>query len=111
MSDFQLYVKDIRWLFVHCKQAGIKPPEGAHCEAFAERVAIMLADGEMTEAEARRCALAGHRAEATYCRDGIPACQASDAANLADLEIWEERLTIARRCYKLAETQDGNSQA
>jgi hypothetical protein len=59
-SDFQPYVKDIRWLFVHCKQAGIKPPEGAHCEAFAERVAIMLADGEMTEAEARECAFAGY---------------------------------------------------
>jgi len=27
------------------------------------------------------------------------------------LGIWEERLTIARRCFKLAEPQDGNSQA
>ena len=60
MSDFQPYIKDIRWLFVRCKQAGIKPPQGAHCEAFAERVAIILADGEMTEAEARAFALAGY---------------------------------------------------
>ena len=60
MSDLQPYIKDIRWLFVQCKQAGIEPPKGEHCEAFAERVAIILADGGMTEAEARACALAGH---------------------------------------------------
>ena len=60
MSEFQPYIKDIRWLFVQCKQASIEPPKGEHCEAFAERVAIMLADGEMTEAEARACALTGY---------------------------------------------------
>ena len=60
MSDLQPYIKDIRWLFVQCKQAGIEPPKGEHCEAFAERVAIILADGGMTEAEARACAFKGH---------------------------------------------------
>ena len=60
MSDLQPYIKDIRWLFVQCKQAGIEPPKGEHCEAFAERVAIILADGGMTEAEARASALAEH---------------------------------------------------
>ena len=59
MSDLQPYIKDIRWLFVQCKQAGIEPPKGEHCEAFAERVAIILADGGMTEAEARACAFTG----------------------------------------------------
>ena len=61
MSDLQPYIKDIRWLFVQCKQAGIEPPKGEHCEAFAERVAIILADGEMTEAEARGVGLMSYR--------------------------------------------------
>ena len=70
MSDFQPYVKDIRWLFVQCKQASIEPPQGPHCEAFAERVAIMLADGKMTEAEARECAFAGYLSQSTMpCRE------------------------------------------
>ena len=70
MSDFQPYIKDIRWLFVRCKQAGIKPPQGAHCEAFAERVAFILADGGMTEAEARECAFTGYLSQSTMpCRE------------------------------------------
>ena len=60
MTDLQPYIKDIRWLFVQCKQAGIEPPKGEHCEAFAERVAIIIADGEMTEAEARAFAFMRH---------------------------------------------------
>ena len=49
MSEFQPYIKDIRWMFALCKQAGIEPTKGEHCETFAERVDIILADGEMTE--------------------------------------------------------------
>ena len=60
MTDFQPYVKDIRWLFVRCKQVGIEPPQGLDCEAFAERVSILLADGGMTEGEARELAFAGY---------------------------------------------------
>jgi hypothetical protein len=51
MSNLQPYIKDIRWLFVQCKQAGIEPPKGEHCEAFAERVAILLADSGSRKAD------------------------------------------------------------
>jgi hypothetical protein len=52
VSELTAAQRDIRWLIVCCQAAGIPKPESPAMEAFAERVAIRMADG-MTESEAR----------------------------------------------------------
>jgi hypothetical protein len=52
-SDLQPYVKDIRWLFVRCKNGGLPAPQSQQCEAFAERVAIMIVENQWDGGRAR----------------------------------------------------------
>lgn len=46
--------RDIRWFYWCLGNAGHKALDSADAQAFAERVAIMVADGGLTETEARR---------------------------------------------------------
>lgn len=46
---------DEAWLYDQAEKSGRRPTE-AQVESFCERVAIMMCDGKMAEADARRAA-------------------------------------------------------
>lgn len=53
MSDLPNNQRDVRWLIKNCELEGVAKPDSATMEAFAERVAVKMADGS-SEFLARR---------------------------------------------------------
>jgi hypothetical protein len=50
--------QDVRWLYDQLEKIGKRPTE-AQEESFSERVSIIMADGKMSEADARSVAFMG----------------------------------------------------
>ena len=57
--------RDIRYFYWRFSRAGLPQPDSANAQAFAERVAIMIADAGMIETEAREAAIAPYLVKET----------------------------------------------